>query len=304
MHFIFYRPSIVRFNVETRFFVTLILLFISLFSGKSQAVTYELIPNDCSVDGWLQVKIGDVNGSAIANQLAQAEDRTFTDELLFNVKDQQLVAGETYEVAFEATNFDAIHGYQFTLNFDETALTFEGVSGGDLAGMSDSNFGLTMLEEGVITTSWTNQKAQRLTRASVVFQVSFTAKQDGLLSEALNVSSRYTNAEAYDSNLELMNVDLRFEAPSFSKDEYRLYQNKPNPFRQETVIGFDLPNDMLATLMIFDDSGRELKTVEGDFEEGYNQVTINREEFLTQGVFYYKLITDSFEDIKRMIIVD
>ena len=51
------------------------------------------------------VKIGDVNGSAIANDLVQAEDRTFVEDLVFTVKDQELKAGETYEVAFQATNF-------------------------------------------------------------------------------------------------------------------------------------------------------------------------------------------------------
>ena len=163
-----------------------------------------IFPEVVNINGLLEsmqhdfvgVKIGDVNGSAIANTLAGgADDRTFVGDLVFNVIDQQVKAGETYEVTFNAENFEAIYGYQFSLNFDQTVLDFAGVKAGELSNLNESNFGLSLLDEGVITTSWTNQEAQSVVKGAAVFQVSFIAKADVLLSEVINVSSQYTKAK-------------------------------------------------------------------------------------------------------------
>jgi subtilisin-like proprotein convertase family protein len=247
------------------------------------------------------VKIGDVNGSAVPNAFAGAEDRTFVDDLVFQVKDQELKAGETYEVAFRADNFEAVHGYQFTLNFDKNALTFAGLRAGDLTNMTEGNFGLSLLEEGAITTSWTNEVAQSLTRDAAVFYVSFTANANVLLSEALAVSSRYTRAEAYDGNLDLMDVQFRFDTDGVVTKDFRLYQNTPNPFKQETLIGFDLPEAGAVTLTIFDGSGRLLKQVEGNFAKGYNSVSVS-EDALTPGMLYYQLVTESGTATRKMLL--
>ncbi|MFT5264204.1 MAG: hypothetical protein ACI8YQ_002950 [Polaribacter sp.] len=268
-----------------------------------------IFPEEVNINGlsaeeehdFVGVKIGDVNGSAIANQFAQAEDRAGVDELLFNVKDQQLVAEETYEVAFEATNFDAIYGYQFTLNFDQTALAFEEVSTGGLSGMNDGNFGLTMLDEGVITTSWTNQIAQSLSRDAAVFKITFVAKANVSLRDVININSHYTQAEAYNSNLDLMDVQIRFQEDDLVTKGFRLYQNTPNPFRQETVIGFDLEESTAATLNIYDGAGRLLKQVEGDFNKGYNSVSVSNDG-LTSGLLYYQLVTAMGTLNKKMIL--
>jgi subtilisin-like proprotein convertase family protein len=247
------------------------------------------------------VKVGDVNGSAVPNAFAATDDRTFVDDLVFQVKDQELKAGQTYEVAFRAENFEAVHGYQFTLNFDKQALTFAGLRAGDLTNMTESNFGTSLLNQGAITTSWTNQTAQSLTRDAAVFYVSFTANVDVLLSEAIAVSSRYTKAEAYDANLDLMDVKVRFNESATAANGIRLYQNTPNPFVQETVIGFDLPEAMGITLTIYDGSGRLLKQIEGDFAKGYNAVSFSKED-LSPGLLHYQLVTEAGTATRKMLL--
>lgn len=252
---------------------------------------------------FVAVKVGDVNASAVPNATAGADDRTIVGDLVFNVADQQLNAGETYEVAFKADNFDAIHGYQFSLNYNEAVLEFANVKAGNLTNLNESNFGLTLLEKGVITTSWTNQVAQSVARNAAIFHLTFTAKADALLSEVINISSQYTRAEAYDGNLDLMDVQIRFDEANVT-NTFRLYQNTPNPFKATTLIGFELPAATSATLNIYDVSGKLLKTVEGDYEKGYNEVSIEKSDLQASGVIYYRLMTGEFEAIKKMMIVD
>ena len=250
---------------------------------------------------FVAIKIGDVTGNAETNGFTNADDRTFVDELVFNVTDQQLKAGETYEVSFRADNFEAIHGYQFSLNFDQTAMEFAGLNTGDLINLKDNNFGLALLDEGVITTSWTNQNAHSVEADAELFQISFIAKADVKLSEVIHLSSQFTKAEAYNDKLELMEVAFRFEEGDVLTNDFRLYQNTPNPFKQETLIGFELPEATKGTLNVYDVSGRLLKKVDGDFVKGYNSLSLT-EDGLPKGLLYYQLVTPTHTATKKMMM--
>ncbi len=254
------------------------------------------------------VKTGDVNESAVPNNLSGADDRSFNDELPFKVRDVQMKAGETYEAVFSSSDFKAIAGYQYTLNFNDDLLEFVNVNAGDLAGMSEANFGLSLLDEGAITTSWTNNVPVSMKADAELFRITFKAKRTTQLSEALSINSRYTTAEAYDvstenGQLNLLNVTLRFEDAAGISTPFALLQNTPNPFRDETVIGFVLPESTSATLTIFDVSGKQLKLISGDYEAGYNEVSLDRGD-LAEGMLYYQLETANNTATKKMILTN
>jgi len=97
----------------------------------------------------------------------------------------------------------------------------------------------------------------------------------------------------------LMNVNLRFDDANSVANDFRLLQNTPNPFTQETLIGFELPEDGFATLNVFDASGRLVKHVEGDFMKGYNSISISNEG-LQPGLFYYQFVSELGTASKKM----
>jgi hypothetical protein len=100
------------------------------------------------------------------------------------------------------------------------------------------------------------------------------------------------------------------EGTDFSVDQqagergFELYQNRPNPFRLSTVVGFELPEAMEATITVYDVTGKVLRAVEGDFGKGYNQVEFKRTEFDVQGTLFYQLDTKEFSATRRMVIID
>jgi hypothetical protein len=248
---------------------------------------------------FVAVKIGDVNGSAAVN-FADAEDRNMVGDLVLNTDDVVLTAGETYTVDFKATEF-AVSGYQFTLNFDKAALAFDGIVP---ALATEANFGLTMVNEGTITTSWNSSDVKALTAGDVVFGLTFTAKQSGRLSNLLSINSRYTVAEAYTAGAELLNVALSFNNTVVA-DGFELYQNTPNPFASTTTIGFYLPEATSVTLTISDVQGKVVKVIAPqDFAKGYNQVELKRSELGATGVMYCRLDTDTDSATRMMILVD
>jgi hypothetical protein len=85
---------------------------------------------------------------------------------------------------------------------------------------------------------------------------------------------------------------------------FELYQNMPNPFKAQTLIGFNMIESGSASLQIFDAAGKILKSVEANYPKGYNEVTIERNELSVTGTLYYTLESASFSQTKKMILVD
>jgi hypothetical protein len=241
---------------------------------------------------FVAIKVGDVNGNAIANS-TQGSVRNLTSNLGIQVPDMNLVAGNEYKVDFTAADLNGIEGFQFTINLDKKGLELVDIVSGIAA---EENFGI-FTEEGVVTASWNGEA-----KGGVLFSLVVRAKSNATLSEVLNLNSRYTAAEAYKGG-EVMNVGLNFNASKASAI-YALYQNTPNPFAGETVIGFNLPVAGEATLTIQDVTGRTLKVINGQYAKGYNQVNLKSNDLTATGVLTYTLKAADYTLTKKMIVVE
>ena len=242
-------------------------------------------------EDFVSVKVGDVNGNAIANSAMSSDDRS-TGTLLFDVDDKSVTAGETFTVSLTAA--EAVAGYQFTMN--HPGLEVVDITPG--SNMSSGNFGIFT---DAITTSFdgANQGA---------FSVTFRATKGGKLSEMLSVSSRITKAEAYpafaNASAGKLNVAFRFNngaTSTVSGVGFELYQNQPNPFVNKTFIGFHLPEATTATLSIFDETGRMVYNQKAAYAKGYNTISIDKALLNTVGMLYYKLETATDSATKKMI---
>lgn len=85
--------------------------------------------------------------------------------------------------------------------------------------------------------------------------------------------------------------------------DYKLNQNYPNPFNPVTKISFSLPVESKTLMIIYDISGREIaKLVDESLTAGVHEVNFNG-EFLSSGVYFYKLITPGFTQSKKMVLI-
>ncbi len=252
-----------------------------------EVVNINNVPSNVLNAHFVAVKIGDVNNSA---NFTNSDDRS-SDAFILNTNDVDVKTGERYTVEFAASQMN-IQGYQFTLNFDKNVLDFVEMLP---AIASNENFGFTLLKEGAITSSWNGEATP-----GQVFSLVFTAKADGQLSNLLSINSRYTTAEAYSQEGELMDVELTFNGAV--SNVFELYQNTPNPFNGETAIGFNLPEAGMATLKIQDVSGKVLSIIEREYAEGFHEVKINSNDLPSTGVLYYTLETANHTATKKMII--
>lgn len=254
---------------------------------------------------FIAVKVGDVNISAQANSLMTIQPRSSANDLKLYVDNQAAAAGEEFELTFTAESQTDLMGYQFTLDFDPEKMELVDIQDGTLPGVSIDNFGLRYLEDGLITTSWNDLKGLTLVENTELFTLTFRAKTEVKVEEALSLSSRLTAAEAYNESGEIYDVNLHFVGKSGQKaatEGYRLYQNQPNPFANQTTIGFELPKACEVAITVYDASGRAIYNYSQYLNAGYQSLRLNRSELPATGLLYYQLKTKEFTATKKMLV--
>jgi hypothetical protein len=86
-------------------------------------------------------------------------------------------------------------------------------------------------------------------------------------------------------------------------DKYDLLQNYPNPFNPVTEIKYELLKQGFVTLKVYDITGKEVTTLVNDFQPaGYYTVSFNGAK-LSSGNYFYRIITDNFTAVKKMVLV-
>jgi hypothetical protein len=239
---------------------------------------------------FVAVKIGDVNGSALGTNTVRTNG-TFR----LNVEDMGLKAGTEVRVPVSA-DLGTMEGYQFTLGFDRALVDLVDIEYGV---MQAEHFGV-FAKEGLLTASWNGKGAHA--EGDVLFTLVLKAKSDaGSLSEVLNVNSRVTVSEAYTKSGDYQAVGLAFGTQGLQSSTPMLYQNIPNPFAGETVIGFHLVRGGEAVLTVSDVQGRVLRVIRGDYGSGYQQVRLRSDE-LPSGVLQYTLTSGDFTATRRMVV--
>ncbi len=86
-------------------------------------------------------------------------------------------------------------------------------------------------------------------------------------------------------------------------DKFELKQNYPNPFNPETKISFNVPKAGSVKLTVFDMLGREMAVlVNEDLAAGIYRINFNA-SMLASGVYFYRIETNGFSDVKKMMLV-
>ena len=110
-------------------------------------------------------------------------------------------------------------------------------------------------------------------------------------------------------------VDVNFYAGTVGLDENQfhpkhitLYQNYPNPFNPITTIHYDLPEDALVSINIYDLMGRNIRSlVNTNQSAGYRSIrwdaTNNLGEPVSAGMYIYTIQAGKFRQTKKMVLL-
>ena len=84
---------------------------------------------------------------------------------------------------------------------------------------------------------------------------------------------------------------------------FELYNNYPNPFNPSTKIKYSIPIYSLVNIKIFDILGKEIKQLVNENKQpGYYEITFDASQ-IPSGIYFFKLETQAFTSIKKMIVL-
>ena len=92
-------------------------------------------------------------------------------------------------------------------------------------------------------------------------------------------------------------------------ESFGLKQNFPNPFNPTTTIKFDLASAAFASIMLYDVTGKEVKTlVNSNLQAGHYVLDLNA-SVLSSGMYFYKLTAQNvsgqmiYSSTKKMVLM-
>ena len=267
----------------------------NLTSDSPWTYNQDILINDLNEnmmgENFVGVKIGDVNGSVVANAQSPVLDSRSIKTIAFSYNDIKVTEGQTFNVTL-STDFVDLYGYQFTMNTSGLELI-------DVIGQNVTRNNVASVDDGLVLSA---HNSNAFDHSLALVTLTFNSKVNSVLSDILNVNSDVLKSEAYiGNNLEIVNVSLN---NNVSESVFALYQNEPNPFSDYTMITFDLPEAMSGKLSVYDVTGRNLKVISNEFIKGRNTVLLSREDFGVSGMVYYKLEAGEFSAVKHMVLID
>jgi flagellar hook assembly protein FlgD len=90
--------------------------------------------------------------------------------------------------------------------------------------------------------------------------------------------------------------------------KFSLHNNYPNPFNPKTTIRFDIPEETMVKLIIYDVSGKEVNVLTaGTLKAGSYRVRWNGKDHsghgVSAGMYLYHIDAGEFSDTKKLILL-
>ncbi len=86
-------------------------------------------------------------------------------------------------------------------------------------------------------------------------------------------------------------------------DRFILYQNFPNPFNPVTTINYDLKENAVVQLNVYDILGQRIVTLVNEQQSAGSHFAVFDAGGLSTGVYFYRLVAGHYKDTKKMLVV-
>ena len=204
-----------------------------------------------------------------------------------------------------------VDGIFVTTSWDNTALPVE---------LSSFNYETL---KGNVTLHWTtsseiNNAGFDVERSDVNGQISNVWSKAGFISGngtssgSINYSFTDNNLSSGKYNYRLKQIDYNgnYEYFSLNSDviiatpkNFFLGQNYPNPFNPSTVINYNIPQDSYVKIKLYDNTGREVRTLLNEFiSAGYYTINFNASD-LASGIYFYNINAGEYTATNKMMLV-
>ncbi|MEL7428217.1 MAG: T9SS type A sorting domain-containing protein, partial [Bacteroidota bacterium] len=215
-------------------------------------------------------------------------------------------------VQFRSAEYTTISAYQFDIWFDQYQMELVEVIPGSLPGLNETYFGKQQLSEGVIKTLWFdptgNVDGWELQADEILFTLRFSGDATGIeLQERVqtNVSSMrsvgYTNTGAALEIHSDYRTEVTTDVSTTIPAAISLVPVAPNPFREQAIVRFSLPEAAPVEMEVRDLNGKRIWFQQNNFAAGDHQLRLDANEFPNAGLYYLVFRSGTFVQTQKII---
>jgi len=219
--------------------------------------------------------------------------------------DQGADSGMLVEIPIHISNGSNIYGFTGTINYDHTIVTYDTLLLSDYLDGYLLEFNELSPGEIRIAAAGNNPDGETGVFATLVFYVTdaFTEETSVSITDLT-----WNEGEMIELAAEMtITYGLGIDGVAIP-DVFALHQNYPNPFNPITRINYDLPEDAMVNIMVFDMMGRRVKTlINSKQTAGYWNVRWNgtntHGESVSAGMYIYTIRAGEFNKTKKMVLL-
>ena len=272
--------------------------FDNYMTFQANAAIKQMNQNFTSVN-FVAVKTGDVTGEANTGfgGINTRGRQVFPLMLI----EASYTAGEEVVLPIHVNEQTVISGLQMAIELTTNDLEWVGIRSNKCEIESDQ----FIIVNKTLRLSWNQNANIALKEGDTMFELVLHAKKSGKIQATdLVMNHQAMLAESYHSDSD-RDVQLIIRDQDSNKDYkgYALYQNVPNPFKDETTLYFSAPESGEAVISIYSLSGNLLKNMRVNANAGLNQWIVSAESLELSGVLYYRLEMNGFSSMRKMVII-
>ena len=259
---------------------------------------------------FIGIKLGDVN-----NSWNNTVSKSSVGEISFYTEGQNVSMGDIITVPVKVKDFQNVSGYQFTLNWDASAFELQNVNNAAL----ENFYGNQQIANGKLSVMWSSeiQNGITLNDDSVVFKLTFKVIGNSNPNQTFVFNSTITKSEGYNNQLQALVIN-GYTSNDFiigssvgitekPELEFKLLQNVPNPFNEQTEICFILPTDEYVTFMFYNTLGEMVNSISGNYSSGKHKIiwkgNTNNNKALSNGTYYLQMQAGKYAGFRKIIIL-
>ena len=272
------------------------------------ALSYENLTESMSGQNFIAIKMGDINGD-----LNLAGPRSVKD-VSMQFENTSAPSGDSVFVNLNGAGFENIQNMQFTITWDPTIMEFRGwQSTMEILGLEASSFSTRFVDEGKLTFAHSIAPGAVTFTDSTLFALKFRMiGLDGQTS-SLNITGDPLPILVTDNQFQPQNVNTESATVTIGMStsvgdlinrQDALRPNRPNPFKDFTIIPFVLEESGPITLDIFNHTGVRVFSHNGNYSPGNHQVKVMSSDLGASGLYYYQIVTKNGRSTRPMILIE
>lgn len=260
---------------------------------------------------FMGMKLGDVDNSL--NMPTMTDNMNMNGQLTFHTPDQAINQGEEFVLEITSSDFNNVCGFQLELNYDPARFEFVEMLAGDLPGLPQNMVGTAHTNDGILTVLWYDKDLASSGIShdgnDVLYRLKFTATQGfNSLAGLFEIGQAMTHSVGVNIGNQYLDVDFNIDGATTSVGEteeaaFTVEQNHPNPFSDQTFIGFTLPSPQTVDFELVDQQGRVIKRTQQLYNKGYQQIIVDGNDLSTSGIYFYRLSVADKTVAKKLIFM-